>query len=73
MLIRVYFVTYLINFFFKPIIKWLNIDNESDRSKLPESAWKFLAYCGLWTYCSYVLIFSGKYDYFTNPYDIWNG
>ena len=59
--------------FFKPIVKWFKIDSKTDRLKFPESAWKFVAYSALWAYCSYLLVFSGKYDYFTNSYDIWDG
>lgn len=56
----------------KALINWLNLDKESDRSKFPESFWKLTAYSCLWSYCSYLLVFSGEYDYFTHSYDIWN-
>ena len=39
---------------------------------MPESAWKFLAYGILWLYCSYLIVFSGRYDYFTKAYAIWD-
>lgn len=57
----------------KPLIKFINIDNKSDRNKFPESLWKFVVYSILWTYCAYLLIYSGRYDYFTNPTSLWDG
>jgi hypothetical protein len=57
----------------KPLSNFARIDSKSDRDKFPESLWKVFAYSCLWGYCSYLLIFSGKYDYFFNPYGIWAG
>ena len=47
------------------------MDEKSSREKFPESAWKFLFYTMTWTYVAYLLIFSGRYDYFTKPWLIW--
>lgn len=68
----------IIRYFFetsicKPLVKWLKFDLKSDRLKFPESLWKFVAYCFLWSYSYYVLILSGKYDYFEKPFHVWNG
>ena len=41
--------------------------------KFPESAWKTLFYGATWTYSAYLLIYSGKYDYFYRPNHIWEG
>jgi len=56
----------------KPLIAWLKVTDKSDRTKFPESFWKFLVYLVLWAYCCYLLVFSGKYDYFTNPELVWD-
>ena len=42
-------------------------------SKFPESAFKTVYYTCTWTYCLYLLIVSGKYDYFQKPDSIWKG
>ena len=42
-------------------------------SKFPESAFKTIYYSCTWTYCLYLLIVSGKYDYFQKPDSIWKG
>ena len=57
----------------KPMIKSLNIDKKSNREKFPESIWKSLVYSLFWSYCLYLLILCGKYDYFTRPFSIWDG
>ena len=51
----------------------LNIDSASDRQKFPESLWKFLTYSFTWGYCFYLLILSGKYNYFFEPWALWDG
>lgn len=66
-LIRYLFELYLC----KPIINYMKLDDKSSRAKFPESAWKFLIYGILWGYCCYLLIFSGKYDFFSKPWLIW--
>ena len=67
-------IRYLFEYFIcRPFVNWSRIDKESDRKKFPESCWKFTAYTVLWTYCSYLIVFSGKYDYFTKSYEIWDG
>lgn len=66
-------IRYLFEIFIcKPLTSWLKIESRSDREKFPESFWKFFAYCVLWSYCSYVLVFSGRHNYFSQPYDIWD-
>lgn len=55
------------------MLNWLKLDNKSDRLKFPESAWKFVAYSVLWSFTFHTLIISGKYDYFSNPFDVWDG
>lgn len=54
-----------------PFVNWMQIDNKSDRSKFPESAWKFLIYGIQWTYIANLLVFSAEFDYFIHPQEIW--
>lgn len=56
----------------KPLVNYLKLDAKSSREKFTESAWKFLVYLMLWSYCAYLLLYSGKYNYFTEPYSIWD-
>jgi len=56
----------------KPLVAWLNVDKISDRTKFSESFWKTIVYAILWTYVADLLIFSGKYDYFIHPENIWD-
>lgn len=56
----------------KPFVKYVNIDNIKEREKFPESAWKCIVYTFMWGYCAYLLIFSGRYDIWTNPWRVWN-
>jgi hypothetical protein len=60
-------------FNFKPFLENLKLNSQSEKVKARESSWKILVFTFLWSYCCYLLIFSQKYDYFFNPYDIWNG
>ena len=48
------------------------MDNLSDRSKFAESFWKCLTFGMFWLYVANLLVFSEKYDYFTNPIYIWD-
>ena len=41
--------------------------------KLPESMWKLMFYGSAWLYAYYLLIASGKYDYFQKTLLIWKG
>lgn len=43
----------------------------SEKRKLPESIWKGLFYTCTWFYCLYLVRF--RYDYFLEPYLIWDG
>ena len=60
-------------FICKPLINYLKITSPSDREKFPESFWKFFAYSFFWGYCTYLLLLSGRHDYFTNTFAIWDG
>ncbi|PAA47465.1 hypothetical protein BOX15_Mlig024247g2 [Macrostomum lignano] len=55
-----------------PVANWLQIQPAS-KLKWPESIWKFIAYSGLWLYSLYVVLLSGRYDFFHNPVDILRG
>lgn len=71
------FIFTIIRYFFelvicKKLIKWLKIDKKADREKFPESFWKFIVYSGTWSYCCHLLYFSGKYNFFLEPDDIWD-
>lgn len=48
------------------------MDKKSDRQKFPESAWKCFVYSLQWGYLCNLLVFSGKYDYFTESTKIWD-
>jgi ceramide synthetase len=56
----------------KPLLNRLQLDLKSNNLKFRESAWKFFAYSVTWSYCSYLLIFSGKYDYFQRPWQLFD-
>lgn len=55
----------------RPFVNWLAIDSKSDRTKFPESAWKFLVYALLWAYVANLLVFNAEFDYFIHPHEIW--
>lgn len=55
------------------MVKSLKFNEKSDADKFPESLWKFLTYTFLWSYTYYLLIYTKKYNYFTEPYDMWEG
>jgi hypothetical protein len=57
----------------RPLVNYMNVDKKSDREKFPESFWKFFSYSFFWGYCCYLLILSGRYDYFTDPFTLWDG
>lgn len=59
--------------YFKPLVKILNFNKKSEATKFPESFWKFVIYSCLWAYTAWVLILSGRYNYFTKPETIWDG
>ncbi len=52
-------------------MNWLQIDSKSDRTKFPESAWKFIIYGLLWSYIANLLVFSAEFNYFIHPHEIW--
>jgi ceramide synthetase len=55
------------------LIAYFKFNSKSDREKFPESLWKTVAYTCLWSYTAHILVFSGRYDYFTKPENIWDG
>lgn len=64
---------YAFEFFFcKPLIARIKFENQNDALKFPESLWKATIYIFLWGFCCYLLIFSGRHDYFFNPTDIFD-
>uniref|UniRef100_A0A1I8G8D1 TLC domain-containing protein n=1 Tax=Macrostomum lignano TaxID=282301 RepID=A0A1I8G8D1_9PLAT len=52
-----------------PLAESLNL-KRGNRAKWPESVWKFLIYTGLWGYSYYVVIYSGRHNFFQKPLDI---
>lgn len=59
-------------FVFKPFADWVRIDNELERVKFPESAWKLLVYSCMWGYVFNLLILNVNFNYFFQPNEIWN-
>lgn len=59
-------------FISNPVVNWLRLNKESDRPKFHESFWKFLVYSATWSACCYLLLLSGKYTYFTEPWTLWD-
>lgn len=53
----------------KIFVDWLDVKT-SNKKKFPESAWKCLFYTCTWAYNVYLLNF--RYDYFREPYLIWD-
>lgn len=60
------------NLLSNPLVSWLKVDRKSDRTKFNESFWKCVTYSLLWGYVADLLIFSGKYNFFTSPENIWD-
>ncbi|CAF0836893.1 unnamed protein product [Brachionus calyciflorus] len=56
----------------RPIVNYLKVDDKADREKFPESCWKFVVYSFLWGYTCYLLIFDGRFNYFTDQSNIWD-
>jgi sphingoid base N-stearoyltransferase len=54
----------------KPFADWVKL-RPSDKPKFPEAAWKFLVYSVTWSLTLYVVIFSGRHDFFQYPCRIW--
>lgn len=59
-------------FFLQPLASWLCLKPINQR-KFPESSWKATYYGCMWSYVTYLLIFSGRYDFFHKPYLMWQG
>lgn len=57
---------------FKPLVKRLNFDHKLDAEKFPESVWKCLVYSFMWSFLYYLLIASGKFNYFKEPSTVWD-
>ncbi|KAI0231543.1 Ceramide synthase 1 [Lamellibrachia satsuma] len=55
---------------FTPLASWLCLKPINQR-KFPESSWKATYYGCMWSYVTYLLIFSGRYDFFHKPYLMW--
>ena len=55
---------------FQPLVNWLELTT-LNKNKFPESAWKCLFYTCTWSFNVYLL--SYRYDYFKEPYLIWDG
>ncbi|XP_022656630.1 ceramide synthase 1-like isoform X3 [Varroa jacobsoni] len=55
-----------------PMAKWLKLD-ENNVVKFPESGWKFMIHGGLWLYTFYILMLSGRHQFFHRPSTVWDG
>lgn len=64
---------YLLNLFiFKPFARCYNL-REKDSEKFPEAAWKFCVYICSWSFTVYIVVLSGRHDFFHYPCHIWRG
>lgn len=57
---------------FLPLGRYLRF-TQCNIEKFPESGWKGLYYGCTWVFAFYLLFYSGKYDYFHIPDELWKG
>jgi sphingoid base N-stearoyltransferase len=57
---------------YRPFCKYVNMRRQ-DSVKFPEAAWKFTVYVFTWSWTFYIVVLSGRHDFFHYPCRIWRG
>lgn len=56
--------------YLQKFVNWLELTG-SNKKRFSESLWKCIFYTSTWSYCLYLIKY--RYDYFDQPYLIWDG